>query len=168
MQVIAEDIAELKSAITDNTPPSLGTASSTSEGPQLPRPESQEADGSKTPHETGDSDNRKTDSTPSSGTATPASRNPQSNSSTRPTGGVHNINESTNTENLSLHEAYRLLGVSDSDNLRQIKRAYLDLSLMYHPDKFTSDSAITREITEERFKWVDAAFKRIKASRTTP
>ena len=58
------------------------------------------------------------------------------------------------------NDAYKVLGVSDSDDPKKIKIAYYKLAQKYHPDKQGSSSDPKK--AEEKFKAISHAYEMIK------
>ena len=76
-----------------------------------------------------------------------------------------NQNESRRPNDISVNNAYNILGVSEATPDAEIKKAYRALAIMYHPDKVSSlgDEAI-RQATES-MKQINQAWDVVKEAR---
>ncbi len=60
---------------------------------------------------------------------------------------------------------YELLGVSPSASDDEVKAAYRNLALKYHPDRYAGRPESERAAAEEKFKAINAAWEAIKNER---
>ena len=60
--------------------------------------------------------------------------------------------------------AHQVLGVKPNASAGQIKEAYRRLAVKYHPDKFAHLDEDFRQLAEERFKQIQAAYQELMAS----
>ncbi len=65
----------------------------------------------------------------------------------------------------SLDDAYRVLGVTKDSTDEEVRKAYKQMALKYHPDHVTSLGEDIRKAAEEKFKEVNQAKDRIYKSR---
>lgn len=59
---------------------------------------------------------------------------------------------------------YALLEVQPGASAEELKRAYRDLTKVWHPDRFASDAALRRK-AEEKLKAINEAYESILAAR---
>lgn len=62
---------------------------------------------------------------------------------------------------MDLRECYRTLGLDERASPEQVRRAYLDLVKVWHPDRFDC-SPLLKGQAEENFKRVNAAYTRLR------
>ncbi len=65
---------------------------------------------------------------------------------------------------MDLRACYRLLELDPAASDQELKRAYRDLTKVWHPDRFGQDVALRRK-AEEKLKAINEAFETIHASR---
>lgn len=65
---------------------------------------------------------------------------------------------------MRLEDAYRLLDIDPRASEEEIRRAYRDLTKVWHPDRFGHDEALRRK-AEEKLKRINEAWETIRASR---
>jgi hypothetical protein len=65
---------------------------------------------------------------------------------------------------MRLEDCYRLLEIDPRASGQEVKRAYRDLTKVWHPDRFGNDSAL-RQKAEEKLKAINEAYETIRASR---
>lgn len=65
----------------------------------------------------------------------------------------------------TLEEAYHLLGLTPDATDEQVRKAYRQMALKYHPDRVQSLGEDVRKQAEETFKKINEAKERIDASR---
>lgn len=65
---------------------------------------------------------------------------------------------------MRLDECYRLLELKPGASGDEVKRAYRDLTKVWHPDRFAHDAALRRK-AEEKLKAINEAYETIRASR---
>ena len=58
---------------------------------------------------------------------------------------------------VTLQEAYRTLGISETATDEEVRQAYRQLALRYHPDRVASQGEAAREAAEKRFREVTEA-----------
>ena len=58
---------------------------------------------------------------------------------------------------VTLQEAYRTLDVSETATDEEVRQAYRQLALRYHPDRVASQGEAAREAAEKRFREVTEA-----------
>ena len=58
---------------------------------------------------------------------------------------------------VTLQEAYRTLGIPETATDDQVRQAYRELALRYHPDRVASQGEAAREQAEKRFREVTEA-----------
>ncbi len=58
---------------------------------------------------------------------------------------------------VTLQEAYRTLGISETATDDEVRQAYRQLALRYHPDRVASQGEAAREAAEKRFREVTEA-----------
>lgn len=63
----------------------------------------------------------------------------------------------------TLRRYYKVLGVEPGAPLAEVRRAYRDLALVWHPDRFSSNPRL-RTKAQEQFKQINAAYTALKAS----
>ncbi len=56
-------------------------------------------------------------------------------------------------------EHYKTLGVNESANLEEIKKAYKRMAMKYHPDRSINKDEKTQKSNEELFKKVNTAYQ---------
>ncbi len=72
----------------------------------------------------------------------------------------HERSTSTPTSDKTLRKlCCKVLGVPETANMQQIKKAYRKLVKLHHPDKFANESREQQEIAEERFREVQKAYE---------
>lgn len=64
-----------------------------------------------------------------------------------------------------MNDPYQILGVSRTDSLDEIKKAYRNLSRRYHPDANVNNP--NKEKAEERFKEIQQAYQQITKEKTS-
>jgi len=57
---------------------------------------------------------------------------------------------------------YSILGISEGASPDEIRRAYLELAARYHPDKVSHLGMEFRELAEQRFKEIQAAYATLR------
>lgn len=65
---------------------------------------------------------------------------------------------------MRLDDAYRLLDLSPGASDDDVKRAWRDLTKVWHPDRFAHDAELRRR-AEEKVKTLNEAFETIRAAR---
>ena len=82
-------------------------------------------------------------------------------------GQQHSSQRSAYTEKQSIDDAYRILGVTASDNEQTIKRAYRKRMAEHHPDKLVSKGLPEQamEIAKKKTQDIQSAYELIKQSR---
>lgn len=58
---------------------------------------------------------------------------------------------------VTLQEAYRTLGLSETATDDEVRQAYRELALRYHPDRVASQEEAAREAAEKKFREVTEA-----------
>ena len=58
---------------------------------------------------------------------------------------------------VTLQEAYRTLGIRESATDEEVRQAYRELALRYHPDRVASQGEAAREQAEKKFREVTEA-----------
>lgn len=58
---------------------------------------------------------------------------------------------------VTLQEAYRTLGISESATDDEVRQAYRELALRYHPDRVESQGEAAREQAEKKFREITEA-----------
>ncbi|HYI11799.1 MAG TPA: J domain-containing protein [Thermoanaerobaculia bacterium] len=66
---------------------------------------------------------------------------------------------------MHLTDCYRLLELEPPVSEEEIKRAYLDLTKVWHPDRFGSDAALRRR-AEEKLKAINEAYETLRGTGT--
>ena len=61
---------------------------------------------------------------------------------------------------------YHLLNADETESLASIRKKYLALAKMFHPDKITSDDEAVIKGSTERFHQIHEAYEKIKAAKT--
>lgn len=56
-------------------------------------------------------------------------------------------------------EAFKVLGLSESASTEEIKKAYQELALKWHPDKWSDKSQEEQKTATEKFKEISVAYK---------
>jgi|GEM_PF-6600378 len=60
---------------------------------------------------------------------------------------------------------YQVLGVCEDATHREVKRAYIELMKMYHPDNYQSvNDCLLKEEMEEKSKLINWAYQEVKRS----
>ncbi len=65
---------------------------------------------------------------------------------------------------MRLQDCYHLLELDPRASAEDVKRAYRDLTKVWHPDRFGDDAALRRK-AEEKLKAINEAYETIRASR---
>ena len=65
---------------------------------------------------------------------------------------------------MRLDDCYRLLDLDPRATEEEIRRAYRDLTKVWHPDRFGHDAALRRK-AEEKLKAINEAYETIRAAR---
>lgn len=65
----------------------------------------------------------------------------------------------------ALASAYRTLGVSPDSTDTEIKSAFRNLALQFHPDRYATSDMETKHRAEEHFKKINEAYQLIKQKR---
>jgi curved DNA-binding protein CbpA len=65
---------------------------------------------------------------------------------------------------MRLDECYRVLELQPGASGEEVKRAYRDLTKVWHPDRFAHDAALRRK-AEEKLKAINEAYETIRAAR---
>lgn len=58
---------------------------------------------------------------------------------------------------VTLQEAYRTLGISETATDDEVRQAYRQLALLYHPDRVASQGEAAREAAQKKFREVTEA-----------
>jgi len=66
---------------------------------------------------------------------------------------------------MKLEEAYRTLEIEPSASDEEVKRAYREMALRYHPDRVKTVSEEAKRMVEKRFQEINAAKELIYRSR---
>ncbi|XP_076246405.1 chaperone protein DnaJ-like [Calliopsis andreniformis] len=56
-------------------------------------------------------------------------------------------------------EAFKVLGLSESASIEEIKKAYHELALKWHPDKWFHKSQEEQKTAAEKFKEISVAYQ---------
>lgn len=64
---------------------------------------------------------------------------------------------------MRLDESYRLLDLDPRATDEEVRRAYRDLTKVWHPDRFGHDAALRRK-AEEKLKAINEAYETIRAA----
>lgn len=80
---------------------------------------------------------------------------------------THQGSQSTYSTQQSLNDAYQILGVSESDDDRAVKKAYRKLMSEHHPDKLVSKGLPKQalELAKNKAQDIQAAYEMIKEKR---
>ncbi|MCE9677861.1 co-chaperone DjlA [Shewanella sp. AS1] len=81
--------------------------------------------------------------------------------------GEFNFHRGGQNQQTSVEDAYKVLGVSDSDSDQQIKRAYRKLMNEHHPDKLVAKGlpAEMMELAKRKAQDIQRAYERVKQDR---
>lgn len=60
------------------------------------------------------------------------------------------------------YQAYKILGVSPSDDIETIKKAYRELANKYHPDRVANLGPEIQKLAEEKFKAINEAYQKVR------
>lgn len=80
-------------------------------------------------------------------------------------GGYNQKTNRLNREGISLDNAYKVLGIKDSANESEIKKAYRKLAIKYHPDKVAQLGEEFQKGAKEKFQKVQDSYEKVKESR---
>jgi len=75
------------------------------------------------------------------------------------------VDQLNNLGGNSLEEAYKVLGVSPDASDEEVRKAYRQMALKYHPDKVESLGEDVKKQAEETFKKINEAKEKIYAAR---
>ncbi len=64
----------------------------------------------------------------------------------------------------SLEKYYKILGISNSASIDEVKKAYRKMAMKYHPDKLQGVSSDIVKLAEEKFQLVQDAYENIMKS----
>ena len=67
--------------------------------------------------------------------------------------------ESANSWKYELQRAYQTLGVSENASMSAIKKAYRQLVMLHHPDRYATASIDQQEVAELRFLEIQKAYE---------
>lgn len=110
--------------------------------------------------------NKQSNSSKSKKSSSKSSNNKEQHKNSKEENDNHsNQNESRRPNDVSVNNAYNILGVSEATPDAEVKKAYRALAIMYHPDKVSSlgDEAI-RQATES-MKQINHAWDVVKEAR---
>lgn len=110
--------------------------------------------------------NKQSNSSKSKKSSSKSSNNKEQHKNSKEENDNHsNQNESRRPNDVSVNNAYNILGVSEATPDAEVKKAYRALAVMYHPDKVSSlgDEAI-RQATES-MKQINHAWDVVKEAR---
>lgn len=110
--------------------------------------------------------NKQSNSSKSKKSSSKSSNNNEQHKNSKEENDNHsNQNESRRPNDVSVNNAYNILGVSEATPNAEVKKAYRALAIMYHPDKVSSlgDEAI-RQATES-MKQINHAWDVVKEAR---
>ena len=110
--------------------------------------------------------NKQSNSSKSKKSSSKSSNNKEQHKNSKEENDNHsNQNESRRPNDISVNNAYNILGVSEETPDAEVKKAYRALAIMYHPDKVSSlgDEAI-RQATES-MKQINHAWDVVKEAR---
>ena len=80
-------------------------------------------------------------------------------------GGYHQRTNTANNNGVSLDNAYKILGIDESANEAEIKKAYRKLAIKYHPDKVAQLGEEFQKGAKEKFQKVQDSYEKIKESK---
>jgi DnaJ like chaperone protein len=63
------------------------------------------------------------------------------------------------------NQSYKILNVSDNASNEEIKKAYRNMAVKYHPDKVANLGEDIQKVAEEKFKAVNSAYQAIRQER---
>lgn len=73
--------------------------------------------------------------------------------------------EASSNQQIGLHEAYKILGISPNATNDEVKAAYRKMALKHHPDRVSTLGDDVREAAEKKFQEINNAKERIYKAR---
>lgn len=62
-----------------------------------------------------------------------------------------------------IHQCYEILGLQAGASLEQVKQAYRDLAMVWHPDRFSHNFCL-QEKAQEELKKINEAYEELNSS----
>lgn len=80
-------------------------------------------------------------------------------------GGYNQRTNTTTQGGITLNNAYKVLGITDSATEGEVKKAYRKLAIKYHPDKVAQLGEEFQKGAKEKFQKVQDAYEKVKEAK---